>query len=211
VARGAQEGEKQAKASDWVKSTVKHAPFNEGREGGMKWKPEEFTMVRVTQFPKDDPMMGPAYDLMMHHRSGNARHFGYHLKAIPPEAKEFVRYWGQYSNPVAFSWEESFDYDCYVTQSNQTEIDWRELPRILKKEGRPGSVQDADIVLWCNTAMFHEPRNEDGHITNPGAPLEGWQGITRVMWAGFDLRPRNIFQGSPFYDPEAHAPGKAKH
>ena len=37
------------------------------------------------------------------------------------------------------------------------------LPNIVKDEE---IIEQTDIVLWCNSAVHHEPRNEDGM---PGA------------------------------------------
>ena len=57
-------------------------------------------------------------------------------------------------------------------------------------------------MLWCNSAVHHEPRHEDG-MPNSG-PRSGrfddaWEGSALVMWSGFDLRPRNLFDRTPFY------------
>ena len=63
-------------------------------------------------------------------------------------------------------------------------------------------VEQTDIVLWCNSAVHHEPRNEDGK-PNSGPRLwpfdDAWEGSAIVMWSGFDLRPRNLFDRTPFY------------
>ena len=52
------------------------------------------------------------------------------------------------------------------------------------------SIQDANVVLWHVTPLLHIPRSEDG--------LDGG-GVALAMWGGFDLRPRNLFDGTPFY------------
>jgi len=73
------------------------------------------------------------------------------------------------------------------------------LPNIVKDEE---VIEQTDIVLWCNSASHHEPRHEDG---KPGsAPRfwpgdDAWEGSAIVMWSGFDLRPRNFFDRTPFY------------
>lgn len=56
------------------------------------------------------------------------------------------------------------------------------------------SVRNADIVLWHVTPLLHVPRSEDGEYVN-GV----WQGVALAMWGGFDLRPRNLFDGTPFH------------
>jgi hypothetical protein len=73
------------------------------------------------------------------------------------------------------------------------------LPNIVKDEE---VIEETDIVLWCNSAVHHEPRNEDGM---PGAGQrywpgdDAWAGSAPVMWSGVDLRPRNLFDRTPFY------------
>ena len=73
-------------------------------------------------------------------------------------------------------------------------------------------VEQTDIVLWCNSAVHHEPRHEDGK-PNSGPRLwpgdDAWEGSALVMWSGFDLRPRNLFDRTPFY-PYTPAPAPAR-
>ena len=82
------------------------------------------------------------------------------------------------------------------------------LPNIVKDEE---AVEQTDIVLWANSAVHHEPRHEDGK-PNCGPRLwpgdDAWEGSALVMWSGFDLRPRNLFDRTPFYPytPPAAAP-----
>ena len=49
------------------------------------------------------------------------------------------------------------------------------------------SVEQTDIVLWCNSAVHHEPRHEDGK-PNSGPRLwpgdDAWEGSALVMWSG---------------------------
>jgi len=63
-------------------------------------------------------------------------------------------------------------------------------------------VESADIVLWATSSSHHEPRDEDGKPDStpklwPGD--DAWEGSALVMWSGFDLRPRNFFDRTPFY------------
>ena len=80
-----------------------------------------------------------------------------------------------------------------------TEFIFANLPNIVKDEE---VVEQTDIVLWCNSAVHHEPRHEDGK-PNSGPRLwsfdDAWEGSAIVMWSGFDLRPRNLFDRTPFY------------
>ena len=48
------------------------------------------------------------------------------------------------------------------------------------------------------TPSHYEPRDEDGRYVG-----EFWQGVALTMWGGFDLRPRNLFGGTPLFTPGA--------
>jgi Copper amine oxidase, enzyme domain len=147
-------------------------PFNGGLEGGVDWDPKEFTMIRVECEKKNARNETIAYDLMPL-RSGTPRH-----------NEEFTR------------------HDLWVSRSHPErpiELLFANLPNTVKDEE---PVEQTDVVLWCNSAVHHEPRNEDG---KPGsAPRiwpgdDAWEGSAIVMWSGFDLRPRNLFDRTPFY------------
>jgi Cu2+-containing amine oxidase len=147
-------------------------PFNGGLEGGVDWEPKEFTMIRVECDKKNARNETIGYDLMPL-RSGTPRH-----------NEEFTR------------------HDLWVSRSHQNqpmEFLFANLPNIVKDEE---VIEETDIVLWCNSASHHEPRHEDG---KPGsAPRlwpgdDAWEGSAIVMWSGFDLRPRNLFDRTPFY------------
>jgi Cu2+-containing amine oxidase len=147
-------------------------PFNGGLEGGVDWDPKEFTMIRV-QCQKQNARGEPiSYDLMPL-RYGTPRH-----------NEQFTH------------------HDLWVTQSHPDrpmEFIFANLPNIVKDEEL---VEETDVVLWCNSAVHHEPRHEDGM---PGsAPRlwpgdDAWEGSALIMWSGFDLRPRNLFDRTPFY------------
>jgi hypothetical protein len=47
--------------------------------------------------------------------------------------------------------------------------------------------------------MHHEPRSEDGKLVKDENGNYRWRGATLVMWGGFDLIPRNLFDGTPLY------------
>jgi hypothetical protein len=147
-------------------------PFNGGLEGGVDWKPNEFTMIRVESEKQNARGERIAYDLMPM-RSGTPRH-----------KEDFTRHdlWVSRSHP-----ERAIEY-LSVNLSN-----------IVKDEE---VVEQTDVVLWCNSASHHEPRHEDGMPNSapriwPGD--DAWEGSALLMWSGFDLRPRNLFDRTPFY------------
>lgn len=82
-------------------------------------------------------------------------------------------------------------YDLWVTRYRATELDYTQLPAYI---GNSESVTDTDIVLWHSSPLHHRVRDEDGRT------VDGfWEGVALVMWGGFDLRPRNLFDGTPLY------------
>jgi hypothetical protein len=147
-------------------------PFNGGLEGGLDWDPKEFTMIRVECEQKNARGERMGYDLMPM-RSGTPRH-----------NEEFTR------------------HDLWVSRSHPEramEFLFAGLPNTVKDEE---VIEQTDIVLWCNSASHHEPRHEDGMPNSapriwPGD--DAWEGSALVMWSGFDLRPRNLFDRTPFY------------
>ncbi len=161
-------------------------PFNRGFEGGIDWDPKEFTMVRIESNRKNARGKTIGYDLMPV-RMGSARH------------------------------NEGFtQHDFWVTQAHPErplEYLYSNLPALVKDEE---PVELADIVLWATSSSHHEPRDEDGKPDSapriwPGD--DAWEGSALVMWSGFDLRPRNFFDRTPFYpyppSPQAARPGPA--
>jgi hypothetical protein len=155
-------------------------PFNGGVEGGVDWNDKEFTMLRVESARENANGNAISYDLMPI-RSGSSRH-----------NEEYTR------------------HDLWVSRAHPErpmEFLFANLPNIVKDEE---SVEQTDVVLWYSGAVHHEPRDEDGKA-GAGARLwpgdDGWEGSALVMWSGFDLRPRNLFDRTPFYP---HTPPQPK-
>jgi primary-amine oxidase len=153
-------------------------PFNGGIEGGVDWDHKEFTMIRVQCEKKNARGELIGYDLMPL-RYGSPRH-----------NEEFTR------------------HDLWVTRSHPErpmDFIFANLPNLIKDEE---PVEETDLVLWTNSAVHHEPRHEDGK-PNSGPRVwpgdDAWEGSALLMWSGFDLRPRNLFDRTPFY-PYSPAP-----
>lgn len=147
-------------------------PFHSGVEGGIDWEPREFTMLRVESARTNANGKKMAYDLMPL-RMGSSRH-----------KEAFTR------------------HDLWVTRSHPdrpTEMLYANLPEIVRDaEG----VEGTDVVLWVASSSHHEPRDEDGRGSAGRRAWywdDGWEGSALVMWSGFDLRPRNLFDRTPFY------------
>jgi Cu2+-containing amine oxidase len=64
-------------------------------------------------------------------------------------------------------------------------------------------ITDTDVVIWYLSSAHHEPRSEDGRFVQDKEGNYRWQGITLLMWTGFDLVPHNFMDGTPLYHPSA--------
>jgi primary-amine oxidase len=84
-------------------------------------------------------------------------------------------------------------HDFWVTRANPKEMSYQKVPEYVK-DRQP--IEDTDVVLWYSTPCHHEPRSEDGEVKNGS-----FDGATHVMWCSVQLRPRNVFDRSPFYPP----------
>jgi primary-amine oxidase len=83
-------------------------------------------------------------------------------------------------------------HDFWVTRNKPNEMKYYELPKYIQD---PEPIEDTDVVLWYMVGGHHEPRSEDGEMQK-GRRFEG---ATHLMWTSFELRPRNIWDRSPFY------------
>jgi primary-amine oxidase len=164
------------------KGTAKtvHTEFNGGFEGALDWNAEKFTMLRIVNTKKKSKRGEYlAYDLMPL-RMGNSRHYG---------GKS----------------EECTQHDYWVTKARPNELIYKNLPDYIKDPDAPKPpngngpvpgerIMDTDVVVWHSAPMHHEPRLEDGEMVNGRL-----SGVTHVMWAGFLLRPRELFDRTPLY------------
>jgi primary-amine oxidase len=156
------------------KARTEVTPFNGGKEGYADFVPEKFTMLRIVNDKRKNVRGEPlAYDLMPL-RAGNGRHFG---------------------GPK----EECTRHDFWVTKASNKELLYTDLPKYVKGGGKKGeeaeNIMKTDVVLWHSTPMHHEPRSEDGEMIKGS-----FRGATPVGWAGFELRPRNLYDRTPYFD-----------
>ncbi|HJQ36480.1 MAG TPA: hypothetical protein VKB93_05030 [Thermoanaerobaculia bacterium] len=82
-------------------------------------------------------------------------------------------------------------YDMWVTRYDPSQLAYPSLPTYVTANR---SVTNTDVVLWYASSMHHLPRDDDGEF------VDGFfKGSALVMWSGFDLRPRNFFDRTPFF------------
>lgn len=82
-------------------------------------------------------------------------------------------------------------HDFWATRYHGSELYYTQLPTYVSNTE---SISNTDVVLWHITPVHHIPRDEDGEFED-GL----WKGVALVMWGGFDLRPRNLFDNTPLH------------
>ena len=85
--------------------------------------------------------------------------------------------------------------DFWVTRTEPGFTAYLEVPRYAR-EKRPLTGQPATI--WLSSPALHVARTEDFGTENG---RNSYTGVATVSWAGFYLRPRDLFDGSPLYTP----------
>jgi Cu2+-containing amine oxidase len=80
--------------------------------------------------------------------------------------------------------------DIWVIRYHPGELSFPNIANYANGE----AINNADLVLWLVTPTLHIPRDEDGHVVG-GV----WSGVATTMWSGFDMKPYNIFDTTPFY------------
>lgn len=81
-------------------------------------------------------------------------------------------------------------HDFWVTRYKSGEVAYTQLPSYVIP---PESIDNTDVVVWYISPAHHMPRSEDGRFR------PNWSGVALVMWSGFDLRPRDLFDQTPFF------------
>jgi len=156
-------------------STTTLEPFNGGVEGSLEWNDKEFTSLRIQNPGMRNAVGNPvAYDLVPL-RTGTQRHFG---SGPPDEAFTHGDFW-----VLPFTMGKN---------NNIGELSCSNLPNYVKA-GR--SIENKDVVIWYISSAHHMPRDEDLQ----GPPGSRQTGATLVLWSGFELRPRSVFDSTPMY------------
>jgi hypothetical protein len=158
-------------------------PFNKNAqgepcEGSAKWVPEEFTTLRFSSKTRKNSHGRPiSYDVVSQRLGG--------LKALQREG-------GTYDSDMDF-----INQDFWVTRTESGFTDYIDVPRYAK-DHRP--LTGMPTTLWLCTPAIHVARTED-FGTDTGTNSFG--GVAITTWAGFMLKPRDVFDGTPLYTPTA--------
>ncbi|MFO0841037.1 MAG: hypothetical protein U0797_01390 [Gemmataceae bacterium] len=158
-------------------------PFNknargEACEGSARWNPDEFTTLRVSSKARKNAHGYPvSYDVLSH------RYGATHLL--------------QREGGTLYS-DSDMDFinqDFWVTRTESGFTDYIDVPRYAKDK-RPLTGQPTTI--WLTTPAIHVARTEDFDTTNG---TNSYGGVAITTWAGFFLKPRDLFDGTPLYTP----------
>jgi hypothetical protein len=148
------------------------------QECALDWDPLKFTTLRVINTQKKNAQGQQWCYELMPVRQGTSRHYG--RDTVPTPTGKLRK-------------EECTMHDFWVTRaSTPAKTTFHMLPEYIKGQR---NVVDTDIVLWYTSSTHHEPRSEDGTFLKGS----GFRGATLVMWSGFDLRPRDFFDRTPFF------------
>jgi primary-amine oxidase len=158
-------------ADDKSRAKTVVTPFNGGKEGWADWNAEKFTMVRIVN-DKRKNRRGDAltYDLMPM-RAGNARHYGGDREVCT-------------------------QHDFWVTRAREGTLKYPEVDQYAAKRE---SIMKTDVVVWHGAALHHDPRAEDGKVMKDGPRQGEFVGVTHIMWSGFTMLPRNLFDHTPLF------------
>jgi primary-amine oxidase len=85
--------------------------------------------------------------------------------------------------------------DIWVTRYKPQEIGYQFIERYANNE----PINNSDVVIWLTSSILHTFREEDGKIyRRPNQPAR-FVGAAVIMWGGFDMKPHNIFDNTPFF------------
>jgi hypothetical protein len=148
----------------------------EACEGNARWNPEEFTMLRVQSTTRKNAHGRPvAFDLIPH-RFGAIRQ----MQAAA----------GGFGTGTNMDW---INHDFWVTRTESGFTSYIDVPGYASQH-RPLAGQP--VTLWHCTPALHFPRGED---FGPENGTNNYAGLALTFWTGFYLKPRDLFDSTPFY------------
>jgi hypothetical protein len=141
------------------------------RPGAAMWVPEEFTALRVESTVR---------------RNGNPdpQPTGYDLMTVRTgSCRNFPGPRFEYANR-----------DFWVTAADPSFTEFRQVPEYVERS--PGTLDGKPVRVWHNAAVLHVPRAED---FGPDGRSNA-NGLAIAAYAGFHLKPRNLFDKTPLFE-----------
>jgi hypothetical protein len=161
------------------------AKNNQGEacEGSARWNPEEFTTLRVQSRVRKNAHGRPvAFDLIPHRMGA--------LRQLLPEG-------GAYARNMDF-----INYDFWVTRTESGFTDYIDVPQYASQR-RP--LADRPTTVWHCAPALHAARGEDFGSENG---RNNFTGLALTSWTGFIIRPRDLFDSTPLYQPRSPYPSR---
>jgi primary-amine oxidase len=84
--------------------------------------------------------------------------------------------------------------DVWVTRYKPQEIGFQFIERYANNE----PIANEDVVIWLVTSSLHIARDEDGQVYRRQGQQPRFIGAAVTMWAGFDMKPHNVMDNTPF-------------
>jgi hypothetical protein len=148
----------------------------EACEGSARWSAEEFTTLRVQSRVRKNSHGRPvAFDLVPHRLGA--------LRQLQPTT-------GDAETNMDF-----INYDFWVTRSEPRFTSYVEVPEYASKK-RP--LSGHPTTVWHCAPSLHVSRGED--FSSADGKSSGG-GVATTFWTGFHIKPRDLFDGSPLYQP----------
>ena len=85
-------------------------------------------------------------------------------------------------------------YDFWITSAATPIFHYPQLGTYFDRN--EAKYLNGNVVLWHMSSILHVPRAEDGIPQQAGGNVSG-QAL--AAWSTFELRPRNLFTGTPLY------------
>jgi Cu2+-containing amine oxidase len=87
------------------------------------------------------------------------------------------------------------NYDFWVTRTESGFTSYIDVPQYASQH-RP--LTDYPTTLWTCTPTLHFPRGEDFGSEDG---KNSYMGVAITFWTGFFLKPRDLFDSTPLYQP----------
>jgi hypothetical protein len=148
----------------------------EACEGSARWSPEEFTTIRVQSRSRKNAHGRPISFDVMPYRFGGLRQL----------------------QPTGGAYDANMDWinnDFWVTRTESGNTSYIDVPQYASQR-RP--LKGHPSTIWLCTPALHAPRTED-FDNRDGQSNSG--GLALTFWTGFVIRPRDLFDGTPLFQP----------
>jgi hypothetical protein len=87
------------------------------------------------------------------------------------------------------------NYDFWVTRTESGFTNYIDVPRYA---GQRRPLTGYPTTVWHCAPVLHFPRGED-FGTEDGT--NSYAGLALTFWSGFYIKPRDLFDGTPLYQP----------